>query len=201
MQWPSKGLPATEGITTCPSLCAVRLLPPTPLPPGVAIHRAAATAEQKNPDQAVADARARVSEAPVLMSCCVVGVERLASSRKPARAGMQQPALVLPLCSHRPGPRALSTPPLPPLHATPAGRDPQDLRPARPLGPTAAGAAAPGGAGQGGIPAAPLPRGVEPAQRRECVMPRGRSRSGTALHTFGGIVHVLDNTVTSHESQ
>ncbi|KAL4435025.1 hypothetical protein ABPG77_003850 [Micractinium sp. CCAP 211/92] len=37
----------------------VRLLPPTPLPPGVAIHRAAATAEQKNPDQAVADARAR----------------------------------------------------------------------------------------------------------------------------------------------
>ncbi|KAL4458174.1 hypothetical protein ABPG75_013039 [Micractinium tetrahymenae] len=46
-----------------------RLLPPTPLPPGVAIQRAAASAEQKNPEQAVADARAkgeipRISDLP-----------------------------------------------------------------------------------------------------------------------------------------
>ncbi|PSC71288.1 peptidylprolyl isomerase [Micractinium conductrix] len=34
-----------------------RLLPPTPPPPGVAIQRAAAQAEQKNPDDVVADAR------------------------------------------------------------------------------------------------------------------------------------------------
>ncbi|KAI7845176.1 hypothetical protein COHA_001221 [Chlorella ohadii] len=37
------------------------LLPSAPLPPGVAIHKAAATAEHKDPDQAVADARAKGS--------------------------------------------------------------------------------------------------------------------------------------------
>ena len=43
-----------------PSPCAAALLPSAPLPPGVAIHKAAATAEHKDPDQAVADARAKV---------------------------------------------------------------------------------------------------------------------------------------------
>ena len=43
-----------------PWSAAAGLLPPTPLPPGVAIQKAAATAEQKDPDRAVADARAKV---------------------------------------------------------------------------------------------------------------------------------------------
>ena len=43
----------------CPPAAAA-LLPPAPLPPGVAIQKAAASAEQKDPDQAVADARAKV---------------------------------------------------------------------------------------------------------------------------------------------
>lgn len=37
-----------------------RPLPPTPPPPGVATHRAAALAEGKDPDKAVSDARAKV---------------------------------------------------------------------------------------------------------------------------------------------
>lgn len=38
---------------------SVSLLPPTPPPPGVAIQKAAATAEKKDPDTAVSDARKR----------------------------------------------------------------------------------------------------------------------------------------------
>ena len=39
---------------------SVRFLPPAPLPPGVAAHRAAALSEGKDPDIAVRDARSRV---------------------------------------------------------------------------------------------------------------------------------------------
>ena len=36
-------------------------MPGAPPPPGVAIHKAAAIAEKKDPDQAVIDARAKVT--------------------------------------------------------------------------------------------------------------------------------------------
>lgn len=39
---------------------SVRFMPPAPLPPGVAAHRAAALSEGKDPDIAVRDARAKV---------------------------------------------------------------------------------------------------------------------------------------------
>ena len=39
---------------------SVRFLPPTPPPPGVAAHRAAALSEGKDPDVAVKEARAKV---------------------------------------------------------------------------------------------------------------------------------------------
>ena len=39
---------------------SVRFMPPTPLPPGVAAHRAAALSEGKDPDIAVRDARSKV---------------------------------------------------------------------------------------------------------------------------------------------
>lgn len=51
------------------SVNAARLLPPTPPPPGVAIHKAAASAESKDPDRAVADARAKASESTHWWSC------------------------------------------------------------------------------------------------------------------------------------
>lgn len=51
---------AHAATTTTVAPLAARLLPPTPPPPGVAIQRAAAQAEQKNPDDVVADARSTV---------------------------------------------------------------------------------------------------------------------------------------------
>ena len=39
---------------------SVRFMPPAPLPPGVAAHRAAALSEGKDPDIAVRDARTKV---------------------------------------------------------------------------------------------------------------------------------------------
>ena len=39
----------------------VKLMPAAPLPPGVATHKAAAMAEGKDPDQAVQEARAKVT--------------------------------------------------------------------------------------------------------------------------------------------
>lgn len=39
---------------------SVKFMPPTPLPPGVAAHRAAALSEGKDPDIAVWDARSKV---------------------------------------------------------------------------------------------------------------------------------------------
>lgn len=43
---------------------SVRFMPATPLPPGVAAHRAAALSEGKDPDIAVRDARAKVQPLP-----------------------------------------------------------------------------------------------------------------------------------------
>ena len=41
---------------------SVKFLPPAPLPPGVAAHRAAALSEGKDPDIAVRDARSKVQQ-------------------------------------------------------------------------------------------------------------------------------------------
>ena len=66
---------------------SVKLMPGAPPPPGVATHKAAAIAEGKDPEQAVIEARAKVT--PPLMRVCIETLQGLLHHRPPATQDAQ----------------------------------------------------------------------------------------------------------------